>query len=364
MKTNREPRGDRPRSILVLIGRSAVRCRDRPGRRGFTLIELTVVVAIIGILLAILLPAVQAARERVRQSQCSNQLRQLGLALSNYTSTFGFFPFGVGGDGDRRADSASYASDRHRRFSTHTQLLPFLERQELFAQLDFTVSPFYPDLSGDPDRVTGFGPNELPAQQRLALFLCPSDATETGRPWGPTSYRTCTGSDWSGRTGNGLFGQRIMRRPADVRDGLSHVAAISERLLGSGDRNRIDLQRDLFGDGADNWTESSLGDWCGSLDVATARTLPLHDVNGGMTWLEGNMNWTRYNHMLPPGGASCKNQITWSGVVMSATSHHRGGVNLLFAGGATRFISQHIDRQLWGDLGNLNSGRPVQAEDW
>lgn len=337
---------------------------ERRPRVGVTLIELTVVVAVIGILFAVLLPAVSAARERTRQMRCANHLRQLGLALANYTGTFDLFPFGVGEDGDRRPDQATYASDDHRRFSTHSQLLPFLEQQALYERLDFSVSPFYPDLSGDPDRVTGFGPNEAAATERVPLFLCPSDPTPTGRPWGPNHYRTCTGSDWSGRTGNGLFGQRIMLRPAALLDGLSHVAAISERRLGDGSRGRVDLMSDLYGDGSDAWTEESLGQWCASLDAETAATLPLRDVNSGMTWLEGNMNWTRYNHMLPPGSPSCKNQITWLGVAMSASSGHRGGVNVLLAGGSTRFVSEGIDPRTWRALGSIASGQPIDGEGW
>jgi prepilin-type processing-associated H-X9-DG protein len=82
-----------------------------------------------------------------------------------------------------------------------------------------------------------------------------------------------------------------------------------------------------------------------------------------MTWLEGNMNWTRYNHMLPPGRPSCKNQITWLGVVMTASSRHRGGVNLLLAGGSIRFIGTSVDAAVWEALGNMHSGKAINLED-
>lgn len=84
-------------------------------RRGMTLVEVVVVIGIIGVLMAILFPAVQAVRGRVRQSQCSNNLRQIGLALSNYTGQFGRFLFGVGVD----SGSATYTSAANRRYSTH-----------------------------------------------------------------------------------------------------------------------------------------------------------------------------------------------------------------------------------------------------
>lgn len=329
---------------------------NRSAAKGMTLIELLVVVSIIGVMVALLLPAVQATRERLRRTQCSNHLRQLNLALANYISAFGVFPFGVGGDGDRRPDNPSYASDFNRRYSSHSQLLPFLEQQALFDRINFTISPFYPDLSGDPDRVTGMGDNEWAAQQTVPLFLCPSDSVRMGRPWGQNSYRTCTGSNWNARTGNGVFGQRIMLRPAALRSGMSNVATFSERVMGSGQRGQVELVSDLWGDGSGDWTESGLAQWCGNLSKDVASGLPLQDVNSGMTWLEGNMNWTRYNHVLPPGKPSCKNQITWLGVVMTASSRHRGGVNLGMADGSVRFVDNSIDIAIWRSLATIRDG--------
>ena len=328
-------------------------------RRGMTLVEVVVVIGIIGILMAILFPAVQSVRGRVRQSQCSNNLRQIGLALSHYTSQFGRFPFGVGVD----SGSVTYTSAANRRYSTHSQLLPFLEQQSLYEQIDFTVRPFYPDLSGDPDRVTGMGPNEPVAQTRVPVFLCPSDGNRLGRPWAPNSYRSCSGSDWDPRQGNGLFSQRVMRRPAEALDGLSHVAAFSERIIGDGTDAEVEMVSDLFADG-EEWTEDELTRWCADLTADRAEELPVQDSNGGMTWLEGNMNWTRYNHVLAPGQPSCKNRITWAGTIMSASSRHPGGVQVLLAGGAVRLVGEEVDLETWRALGNRNSGQVIDAEEW
>jgi len=330
-------------------------------RRAFTIVELLTVITIVGILLALLLSGVQSAREQARNLTCGNHLRQIGLAVNNYVAAYNMYPFGVGQDAD--VVTATFSSWRHRRYSTQTQLLPFLEQQNLYAQINFNVSPFFPDLSGDPDYVTGIGPNESAALTVVPVFLCPSDSNRTGRPWAGNNYRACNGSTWAGRTGNGLFGQGKMLRPSAILDGTSHVAAFSERLMGDGTHSRISLQQDVFADG-NIWTEPALIPWCDDLTENAARLLRTQDSNGGMTWLEGNMNWTRYNHATVPGKPSCKNQISWNGITMPPSSRHRGGINLLFAGGSTRFISQHVDRQLWGDLGNLNSGRSVQVEGW
>lgn len=326
-------------------------------QRAYTIIELLTVITIVGILLALLLSGVQSAREQARNLTCGNHLRQIGLAVNNYVAAYNMFPFGVGQDAD--VVTATFSSWRHRRYSTHTQLLPFLEQQNLYAQIDFNVSPFFPDLSGDPDYVTGIGPNESAALTVVPVFLCPSDSNQTGRPWAGNNYRACNGSTWAGRTGNGLFGQGKMLRPAAFLDGTNHVAAFSERLMGDGTHTRISLQQDVFADGS-VWTEPVLIPWCDGLTATLARFLPTQDSNGGMTWLEGNMNWTRYNHATVPGKPSCKNQISWNGITMPPSSRHRGGVNMVLASGSVRFVTLSIDRTIWSALGSVASGEVVE----
>ncbi|TWT72970.1 DUF1559 domain-containing protein [Allorhodopirellula solitaria] len=326
-------------------------------RRAFTLIELLVVIAIIGILVALTLSAIQAAREASRRVTCSNHLKQIGLGINNYVSAFQAFPFGVGGDGDQV--TSTYGSLNHRRYSTHSQLLPFLELQSLYEKIDFNYSPFYPDLSGNPERVTGMGPNEEAAQTVVPLFLCPSDFNSMGRPWGGNSYRSCNGSTWEGRTGNGIFGQAKLLRPGEIVDGMNYVAAFSERMMGDGTNAGVELRSDLFGDGG-QWTEPSLRTWCAELTPQSASSLALQDSNGGMTWLEGNMNWTRYNHVAPPNQPSCKNVITWDGTIMTPSSRHQGGVFMLLASGTVRFVSESIDAETWSALGDVRSSKVVE----
>ena len=327
--------------------------RKRGRRQGLTLIELLVVIAIIGVLVAMLLPAVQYSREAVRRVQCQSNLRQIGAALANYISTYRVYPFGVGEDGG----TSAFAATTNRRYSAHSQLLPFLENGNVY--LDFSVPPFHPDTTGNPQVVTGLGPNESSAICTISVFLCPSDMHHAPTPWGMNNYRTCNGSTWSGRIGNGLFGQKKMFRPADVLDGLSHTAAFSERIVGDFDKHKIDLDADLFAL-PNPWTESTLRAWCNALTTASAATLPIQDVNGGMTWLEGNMNWTRYNHMLPPGRPSCKNVVTWDGVIMTANSRHANGVNVLLADGSVQFVPETIEEDAWRALGTISGSEPEQ----
>lgn len=321
-------------------------------RKGFTLVESLVAIAIFAVLAVLLLNAVQAAREAVRRTACTNNLRQIGLGLNNYVSAYKYFPFGVGEDGD--TNGSSYASESHRRFSAHSQLLPFLGQEALFQRIDFDVSPFHPDTSGNPAQVTGTGPNESVAQARVPVFLCPSDYNRMNRPWAGNSYRSCNGSTWSARTGNGIFGQAVQLSPVAIRSGTSHCAAFSERIMGDGSEESIELESDLFADG-NQWPEETLTRQCRRLTTQLASLLPVQDTNGGMTWLEGNMNWTRYNHVATPGMPSCKNVITWDGVIMTATSRHASGVNVLVASGSVRFVTHEIDLHAWRSLGDVSS---------
>jgi hypothetical protein len=120
-----------------------------------------------------------------------------------------------------------------------------------------------------------------------------------------------------------MFGQSTRIRTADIRDGLSNTAAMSERVRGHDDFARLDVNADLFRNAAP-WTEDAFRAWCQGLSDAEAAALPRNPAvaNSGMNWLEGNMTWTRYNHLLPPGFKSCANGLTWDGVAMTANSRH------------------------------------------
>lgn len=336
--------------------------RRRAG--GFTLIELIVVVTIIGILIALLLPAVQAAREASRRAHCISNLKQIGIGLHNYETSFGSYPFGVGSDFDKAFSSV--ASPQNRRYSLHSQLLLMIEQAALFHALNFAVAPFDPDDTGDPRVITGRGANETAATVRLAVFLCPSDYDRMPSvPWGPTNYRSCNGGSWSGRGGDGLFGQGTRTRPGDVRDGLSNTAAFGERVRGHDDFKRLDLLSDVIRKAAP-WTEQTFRDWCMNLSDAEAASIYQprpYSANSGQTWLEGNMSWTRYNHLLPPGRKSCINKLTWHGVAMSANSRHPGGVNMLLADGSVRFIKDSIDPATWQAAGTIAGGEAISGLD-
>jgi prepilin-type N-terminal cleavage/methylation domain-containing protein len=332
--------------------------------QAFTLIELLVVLAVIAILVALLLPAVQGAREAARRLQCQANLHQLGVALSQYEAAAGVFPFGVGADADKLI--SQIASPGNRRYSLHSQMLPFIEQAEMFNHINFYVQPFAPDQTGDPSIATGAGPNETVARVSVAVFLCPSDYDRMpSRPWGQTNYRSCNGSSWSGRAGDGMFGQSTRIRTANVRDGLSNTAALSERIRGHDDYQTVDYASDLFRNAAP-WTEETFRDWCNELSDAEASTFPRDPsvANSGMNWLEGNMTWTRYNHLLPPGSKSCANGLTWDGVGMTANSRHDHLVSLLLGDGSVRFVKYSVFPGIWRALGTISGGEVVSADSY
>lgn len=339
-------------------------CRQSGRRRGtrrtgVSLPEILVVIAIVTLLVSLLLPAVQQVRESARRMQCRSHLRQIGLALHNYEGTHSVFPFGVGGDVN--GVPSTYASPTGRRYSLHSQILPFLDQGPLFQQIDFNIPPYFPDLSGDPLSFTNWNFNEPAAITRIPVFECPSDLFRLQRPWGSTNYRSCNGSSWSGGVGDGMFSLNSRVRTAAITDGLSQTVAFSERIRGDDNNAAADRDSDVFKLGP-GWTQATLAAICHSLSEPLPATVLGQDSNSGMTWLEGNMNWTRYNHVLPPNTRSCKTDITWNGVAMTASSRHVGGVHLLLGDGSVRFVSENIYPPAWSALGTI-AGAEVIPDD-
>jgi prepilin-type N-terminal cleavage/methylation domain-containing protein/prepilin-type processing-associated H-X9-DG protein len=345
------------------------------GRPAFTLVELLVVIAIIGILVGLLLPAVQAAREAARRMQCSNNLKQLGLALHNYHDTYKKLPYGEFYDDPGRFPAP-------RRYSGFVGLLPNIEQTALFNQ-----------ISGANFNPVPWDGGFVPFRTEIPGFLCPSDP---GRPKGTgdvgrTNYMFSRGdsawdhNQWAGNGGRGMrgmfTGQGIHRGFRDATDGLSNSIAMSERTMGLQGLNVLDGGT-VINIGA-NFRDNNPSD-CATRVGGNKRYVDGTSVAhwAGLRWMDGAPAFTGCTTVLGPNKASCT-QGGWDGEdgIYEPMSRHTGGVQCLFGDGAVRFIPEAIDTGnttlpppdapgqpmsispygVWGALGSIRGGDTVDS---
>jgi prepilin-type N-terminal cleavage/methylation domain-containing protein/prepilin-type processing-associated H-X9-DG protein len=310
-------------------------------RRALTLVELLVVLAVIALLLGLLVPAVQRVREAANRTQCSNNLRQIGLALHAYQITFGTLPPG-------RGTPFPYV------FSTHSYLLPFLDRSDMRNLIDFNTPPLT------------FGPynaarNLRAATMGIGLFVCPSDYSPErvdGSLYAATTYVANTGSgtrSFGQLTGSdGVFYQGSLTALRDLHNGLSHTAAFSESTLGSG--------RDRTGDGPPDRDAGRLVlELPGPTDPtpeACAAGKGYWSGQRGARWINGDYGDTLYNHYYPPNAPQwdCGNSFH-NKALTAARSWHPGGVNVLLCDGSVHFIENSVSLAVWQALATRNGNK-------
>ena len=337
----------------------------RSRERAFTLLECLVVVSIIGMLVALLIPAVQSAREVARRATCLDHLRQIGLALGNHASSQGKFPAGARPANIPDAPTLAIGPP----FSALAQLLGSLDEMPLFNAINFV------DVR-NPDRTwalasAGTPSNATAHQTMLAVFLCPSDAAALSPG---VSYRACTGpvpfdieSDELG--GGGAFPALQPLSPGEFRDGLSNVVGFSERSKGS-DRKNYDASRDIRSiDGAGRiaWPDAdTLASLCGSI-VSD----PSIFTTTGSFWIESGYEQTFYNHVMTPnakvGDCTCDELNSHgriSGAAISARSLHPGGVHVLMMDGSTRFVRDGVTSAVWRALASRSGGEVVSSDSY
>ena len=341
---------------------------SRHRKSGFTLIELLVVIAIIAILIALLLPAVQQAREAARRLQCKNNLKQFGLALHNYHSTHSMFP---------KATMQNVASSvtGYQSIGCHVMLLPYIDQMTTYNQLNFNVQ-------------WDVAPNLALSQKKVPSYLCPSDFGWRGSNSPGNNIVVCGGPSLlmlsptpaggvGGNSGqiadtdqNGMFNIRRSVSVADVTDGLSNTLAASEAVIGDNSSNYIpvitvaNLIRGIAFPGTmtNTFATKAALDTYGQSCLANTASVYGHTHR---EWINGMPGQTVFNSLNGPNSPNpdcyeCSG-CSWydSRGVYSARSRHDGGVQVVLGDGAVRFVSDNINLTTWQLLGAIADDQPV-----
>jgi prepilin-type N-terminal cleavage/methylation domain-containing protein/prepilin-type processing-associated H-X9-DG protein len=325
-------------------------------RHGFTLIELLVVIAIIAVLIALLLPAVQSAREAARRTQCTNNLKQIGLAIFNYESGNGVFPAGAFTYDTRTPAAAGNNCGGNFQPAGHSLfafILPFAEQTAIFNSINFTFAAGGGTQWGLlPGRV-----NFTAYITRVETYVCPSDFRHTppaltaNNAYSQSSYAASSGMRdiyrwWYGCPNeidpDGAFGKNFVYRVADFTDGTSNTFFVGEKSRFINDP-----------DGVFNFWNRSL--WFGA-SLGTTR------IQGfGTTVPRPNASLLVNENSFCPGTLNVTGFVDgWAYNIQCQgmgqfgfLSQHPGGLNFLFGDGTVRFVKNTID------MGNLQNNPPV-----
>lgn len=335
---------------------------------GFTLVELLVVIAIIGILVGLLLPAVQAAREAARRMSCSNNLKQLGLAMLNYELPHKSFPWGT------VAHAQPGWRTQFTKGSQLVKLLPFIEQSPLYNQLDFGGYHPYPNGGGGVDGVDGqmcdlgYGlkgwSNNGADQKDLGILRCPSDGFSSSPNLSHSNYALSMGSQamQDGGACPGYPGNVFGTGPAANGD----IGAATNGSSISGITSRFSWTAKLsdISDGTSNTI--ALGEirpicadhmqfhpWSHHNAIWAATTAPINHPtcrgeNGGKDDTTG-------------GTQDCNHFRSWN-VSMGFKSHHTGGAQFVLCDGSVHFLAQNIDYMNYQRLGDRRDGQVASVD--
>ncbi len=343
------------------------------------------VIAIIAVLIALLLPAVQAAREAARRIQCVNNLKQMGLGLHNYVSTNDTLP-----PGDQRIWSPTNAKlITNGDFSVHVRLLPFMEQQSLYNAANLNL-PILNDTRGE------FA-NSTVMLTRVSVFLCPSATPPTyigtGLAAGPYTAATVTGNCYFGSLGssleydatnsggppNGLFYYSGVSNTGPVRfaavtDGLSNTIAFGEWKPGSGSVTTVSIPQDVLFGGPGSLAQNTSDMIMSTANTAKFQAWQASCIAGtraprtttlGQYWAIGLPIMTLGNIIQAPNPktSNCMFLNSYNSAGMyTLSSYHSGGANVMMGDGSVRFLKDSTALPTLWALGSRAQGEVISAD--
>ena len=368
--------------------------------RGFTLIELLVVIAIIAVLIALLLPAVQAAREAARRAQCTNNMKQIGLALHNYHSTNDCFPPGATSVWVPELNAYSNTGS----FSVHARVLGYLEQQPLYSAMNFNLS--------QQQSAYGLWGLSTVMGTRLNMFLCPSSPPPSwNMVWSnpPVSGMTAPGNNYFASWGstlewttsytmspaNGPFfylnpsGGRPVTGIRDITDGTSNTIAFGEWQVGDDNPSHLSIPSDIVflgkypagatrnsplmampaGDQPPTYPfQAWLSQCAAGLSVKADQEAQTWSL--GESWSIANSGYTMGNVLLAPNPPypNCTPQVSGASTtgpgMFTLSSFHPGGANVLLCDGSVRFLKNSTNLITVWALGTIAGGEIIAADSY
>jgi len=316
-------------------------------RGGFTLIELLVVIAIIGVLLSLLMPAVQAAREAARRTQCNNNIKQLVLALHNYCDINRTFPPGHLETGEENPPPGGQTAQHQTGWLTY--LLPFVEQSALYKLVPFNeINP-----AVNVNKNTAFFPA---AGTFMESFLCPTDPMHlVALSTAPANYVANQGTNCMCQFNqcNGVFGHSTFTKLAWITDGTSTTIAVSETLRGDNVPATL----------ADNYIYNKAAT-ANAQDVTTCQSFAANASDRGLSWIGGQPQYNMFSTNRVPNDAlyDCIAPNYGCSNMAARSAHSGGGVIVGMCDGSLHFISQNIDLATYQAMGTMNGGEIVSLE--
>lgn len=327
-------------------------------RRAFSLVELLVVISIIAVLIGMLLPAVQKARETANRVACQNNLKQLGLAVHNYHDAYEVLPFG-----------SNFLTGVDN-ISTVSYLLPYIEQGALFIE-----------TSGGQNVFNNNGATTPWALTKVPVFICPSEIQPQISSGDFTcNYHTNSGTWYSmvgntwdgpfvfaypaGQTVDGVTGLQNGVRFTDITDGLSNTGAFAEVCAGMSTAS-LRNGRNILYEANSKWPTGTPP--FASMAAATQFFMTLSTnfnpyTGQGFPWNNGGPLRSFYNHLTPPNTNGFVTTTAYFTCVRPASSYHPGGVNALLCDGSVLFVTNNVDHATWTAYGSIAGGETLTLE--